>query len=425
MKSTTEVSFTGSEKSFLLSASSNGIFIDLFSLNGWLLQIFVVDVLMKHKSLIDSLVLIYPIVMVLELCALTLLALVPYRKLLFISFALRSLFAIALLILAYLEVLPELVPVFYYLGFFFHIAGFHVCWPLLVKNTVPSHRRGYVLGLARAYTNLLSLSALFIIFLIGNSAPELAAPVGFTIAVLASVLALTGLHRRDDGRPTVSLCVEAKRQPQALLKDFVASLSRFANDATFRKVAAETLAMALLTLPLPLLFLPRTGLITNAEIIFAFITGMILSISIYPAFGKLMDRSQVKAYRLVLAVGFASMLSIAAILTLQRTVSSYFALTASFLVIASNFVAVRLAGVFCYKRSLELTEPRLTAFSAVMVSWIFDLGVWSVVTAMQFLPRFEAVREISPNYALICFVSAVLSGVFFIIARHQQAPQHA
>jgi hypothetical protein len=78
MKLTTELTYR--DKNFLLSASSNGIFIDLFSINGWLLQLFAVDILLAHESLVGSLVLAYPVIMALELCALALVAYVDYRK---------------------------------------------------------------------------------------------------------------------------------------------------------------------------------------------------------------------------------------------------------------------------------------------------------------------------------------------------------
>ena len=62
MRSITRAASLGHhDRDFLLSASSNGIFIDLFSINGWLLQIFAVQILLTHKSLINSLVLAYPL----------------------------------------------------------------------------------------------------------------------------------------------------------------------------------------------------------------------------------------------------------------------------------------------------------------------------------------------------------------------------
>jgi hypothetical protein len=99
MKLTTELTYR--DKNFLLSASSNGIFIDLFSINGWLLQLFAVDILLAHESLVGSLVLAYPVIMALELCALALVAYVDYRKFLVYSFIIRALLVVGMLISAY------------------------------------------------------------------------------------------------------------------------------------------------------------------------------------------------------------------------------------------------------------------------------------------------------------------------------------
>lgn len=427
MKSTTKsVSLTSRDRSFVLSASSNGVFIDLFSINGWLLQIFAVQILITHKSLVDSLVLAYPVVMVLELCALALVSYVDYRKLLFVSFGLRSLLVAAMLIPAYLGTLPQLVPFFYYTAFFFHIAGLHVCWPLFVKDQIPAHRRGHILGLARAYTNVLSLSALFLIFVAGKFVQDLAALVGLAATVLASCLALTGIsQQRDHSHVADSPCRHGPDESVPRLRNFLASLHRLAADRSFRKVAIETLSLGVATLPLPLLFLPQTGLIGNSSIVLAFIIGTAISILVFPAFGKLMDRSQTKAYSLVLATGLASMLAIAAVLILRDVLSSHIVLAGAFLGIASNFVTVRLAGLFSYKRALEVGESELTATSAVTIAWVFDLAGWSVVAAMQFLPGIEPTGGVYQNYVLICLAAAAASFVFFLFSRQQRVTQHA
>jgi hypothetical protein len=425
MKSTTKsVSLTSRDRSFVLSASSNGVFIDLFSINGWLLQIFAVQILITHKSLVDSLVLAYPVVMVLELCALALVSYVDYRKLLFVSFGIRSLLVVAMP--AYLGTLPQLVPFFYYTAFFFHIAGFHVCWPLFVKDQIPAHRRGHILGLARAYTNIVSLSALFLIFVAGKFAQDLAALVGLAATVLASCLALTGIsQQRDHSQVADSPCRQGRDGSVPRLRNFLASLHRLAADRSFRKVAIQTLSLGVATLPLPLLFLPQSGLIGNSNIVLAFIIGTAISILVFPAFGKLMDRSQTKAYSLVLATGLASMLAIAAVLILRDVLSSHIVLAGAFLGIASNFVTVRLAGLFSYKRALEVGESELTATSAVTIAWVFDLAAWSVVAAMQFLPGIEPTGRVYQNYVLICLASAAVSIMCFFFARQQQIAQHA
>jgi hypothetical protein len=428
MKSTTRsASLTSGDRSFLLSASSNGIFINLFSINGWLLQIFAVQILTFHKSTIDSLVLAYPAVMLFELSALALSAYFNPIRLLFASFVLRSILVVAMLIPAYLGALPQLVLISYYGAFFFHIAGFHVCWPLFVKFRISRDRRGQMLGLARAYTNLLSLVALLLIFLAGSLAQNLAAMVAVSITVLASGLALSGIYLQTNRSHIVSSRSHSidNTGPLSVLNNFGASLYGLRADRHFWRIATETFSIGIASLPLPLLFLPQAAHISASHIILAFMVGTALSILVFPAFGRLMDHSESKAYSAVFLSGIASLLLVAAVLLFRNMLSSNGVLAGAFLGIVSNFVSVRLGALFSYKRALEVTEPRAAAASAVITAWIFDLAVWLVVAALQILSRFGPTDTVDQNYVLICFVSATASIVCFFLSRQQQAPQHA
>jgi hypothetical protein len=413
------------DRDFLLSASSNGIFIDLFSINGWLLQIFAVQILLTHKSLVDSLVLAYPIVMILELFALLLPAYINYQKLLIASFALRSLLVVAMLIPAYLGMLPHLVPVLYYVAFFFHIVGLHVCWPLYVKKQIIQDRRGYVLGLARAYTNIFSLGALLGIFLAAKFAQDFAALVGLAASILASGLALSGIHQGHNQPPAFHSDSRHDLGEQSpVLGDLRISFMGLAAEKNFRKTVSETLSIGIIALPLPLLFLPQTGLISNSNIVLAFMFGTGLSILAFPPFGKLVDKAESKAHSLAIITGAASTLLIGAVLFFQDVLSWYVSAAGAFLGIVANFLTIRLGALFTYKRALETAKPAATAASAIFVGWIFDLAVWSVVAAMQFLSIAMPEWEIRTRYFWICFASAAASIFFFVFARQQRMPQH-
>jgi hypothetical protein len=422
MKSTTKLTYR--DKNFLRSASSNGIFVDLFSINGWLLQIFAVDILLAHDTLVGSLVLAYPIIMVLELCALALVACVDYRKFLFYSFAIRGLLVVGMLITAYRQTVPTLVPILYYTAFFFHIAGFHVCWPLFVKNQITPDRRGRVLGLARAYTNLLSLTGLALIFIAGKYAPDSAAFVGLGLAVFASIVSLTGL-RVGYARTNIQRGTKRGRTSEHLLQDLFTFMHRLASDGNFRKAMTETLSLGLVTLPMPLFYLPQTGLIGQSVIILAFIVGTFTTIAVYPAFGKFMDRSRERAYVLALVSGVASMMAAAAALSLRDSVPSYIVSAAVLAAVASNFISSRLAGLFSYTRALDVGNHSLAAASTLVIAWVFDLAAWLVVAAMHLLPRFGQTPDIGWNYSLVCVASTFACGIFVLLSRWQQTTQHA
>jgi hypothetical protein len=422
MKSTTELSYR--DKNFLLSASSNGIFIDLFSINGWLLQIFAVDILLAHDALVGSLVLAYPIIMALELCALAFVAYVDYRKFLFYSFATRGLLVVGMLITAYHQFVPALLPILYYTAFFFHIAGFHVCWPLYVKNQIMPDRRGRVLGLARAYTNLLSLMGLILIFIAGKYAPDSAAFVGLGLAIFASVVSLTGL-RGGHAKTSIRFGSEQSLISRAFLPNLLPFMHRLASDGNFRKATMESLSLGLVTLPMPLFFLPQTGLIDQSGIILSFIVGTLATISLYPTFGKFIDRSRERVYVLTLLSGAASMVATAAALSLREMVPSYIALAAALGAIGCNFISVRLAGLFTYTRALDVGNHALAAASALIITWVFDLAAWWIVGAMYLLSRFGTTSDIGLNYSLLCVASTFAGGILFIVSRQQQTTQHA
>jgi hypothetical protein len=421
MKLTTELTYR--DKNFLLSASSNGIFIDLFSINGWLLQLFAVDILLAHESLVGSLVLAYPVIMALELCALALVAYVDYRKFLVYSFIIRALLVVGMLISAYHQTFPALVPVLYYTAFFFHIAGLHVCWPPFVKSQIAPDRRGRVLGVARACTNLLSLMGLTLIFVAGKYAPQSAAFVGLGLAVFASGVSLAGL-REVHVKTTIRLDSEQRLVSRIKLADLFPFMHRLACDGNFRKATLETLSLGLVTLPLPLLFLPQTGLIDQSGIVLSFIVGTFMSISFYPTFGTFMDRSRKRAYVLALVAGAASMIGIAAALPFRATAPTI-ALAAAVAAVASNVIGVKLAGLFSYTRALDVGNPSLASASALIIAWSFDLAAWLVVAAIHLLSRFGAISDIGWSYSLVCVISTFASGLFLVLSRQQQTTQHA
>ena len=421
MKLFTELTYR--DKNFLLSASSNGIFIDLFSINGWLLQVFAVDILLAHESLVGSLVLAYPIIIALELCALALVAYVDYRKFLFYSFIIRALLVVGMLISAYHQTFPALVPVLYYTAFFFHIAGLHVCWPLFAKSQIAPDRRGRILGVARACTNLLSLIGLTLIFVAGKFAPESATFVGLGLAVFASGVSLAGL-REGHVKTRIRIDSEQGLVSRTILADLFRFMRLLASDGNFRKASMETLSLGLVTVPLPLLFLPQTGLIDRSSVVLSFIVGTFISISFYPSFGKFMDRSRKRAYVLALVAGAASMIGIAAALPL-REIAPTIGLAAAVAAVASNFISVKLAGLFSYTRALDVGNPALASASALIVAWSFDLAAWLVVAAIHLLSRFGSISDIGWNYSLVCVISTFTSGLFLVLSRQQQTTQHA
>jgi hypothetical protein len=418
MKSNTELARR--EKLFLLSASSNGIFIDLFSINGWLLQIFAVDILLSHHAVVESLVLAYPVVVALELCALAIVGYVHYRTLLLYAFALRSLLVLALLLTSSAPESSGIVPPLYYVAFFFHIAGFHVCWPLHVKNEITPERRGGVLGRARAYTNIVSMLGLILVFIAAKAGSGYGSAAGLGLAILASIFSLAGLAGRYTGTSS-----RERWSWNSILPTMSACTSRLLAETGFRRVATETLSLGLVTLPLPLLYLPQTGVLDRPAIIAAFVIGLLASIFAYPAFGKLIDRTREGAYGLALTLGAVSTLATAAALSLSGVFSAHIVSGAVLLAIAANFVSCRLAGLYSYTRALDVGNAAASAASVLVISWLFDLAVWLGVAAMQVLPHLQQNDDTGSVYLIVCMASALASSIFLLLARRPQLTRHA
>jgi len=404
----------GVRANVVTAASANGIFIDLFSPNGWLLQIFVVSALDSFRNTLAPIIVAYPLIILVELISIALVDLIGSQRALVLAYFGRMI-AISLLlgVFGYYQDQTALF-VAYYATFAFHVVGFHVAWPQFVRCAIPAIGRGEVLGQARATAGGVSIVFLTVLYLLSHVAPERIGFVALLGAILISIVSFVAVAQPSNFTHNL-VSVQPSQEPRVNRPSLVRLTIDLAKSSDFRSAMLQTCALSLGTVPLPLIFMEQTMAVPMSSVIFALLAALVVSTILLPRFGRYIDRDLRRAYFGLLFCQLGTMATVLLSGLLINRVSQMLVIVLCTASISINAICARFAGLLTYKRALDLGSPRVTAVATTTITWTFDLALWLVATVTVLSLTSGLAPSQSATYSAICGAAAAAAALVSIL----------
>lgn len=379
--------------------------INVFDLNGVILQWFVYVFLAWDSDLLKALVVVYPVTILFEVLSIGLVASYRPERLISAAYAVRAVSLTAIALCVFLANSTQLMLVLFLTAYFGHVLGFHACWPSIVRDVVPLASRGRILGLARAWTNGITLLTLATIAAADRSfGASASALVAGGLIIFLAILAIAGIRRLA----TLSGMEASRLQPTG--RDVAESVTETMRALCKGEVLAFGLlvaALSLLTFPAPLIFLPEIGDTGRQTIMLGYILGVGLSVLMFPRFGLLLDGNERAAIRLIALLFGASTMTIAASMLLVDRSPAGEALVV--VAILTNYLMSKAVGLLWYKRAIEITDGRSAGPTTILYGWISDIAAWlSIGIFYVALPWASKAPAYSMAYLLVPGTAAMV-----------------